>query len=121
MHTIQISNVNGEFPPLKAAVCDSFFSKFLGLMFRKSLRLDEGILLVENSESRVNSAIHMFFMKFDIGVIWINNDKIVVDKVLAQKWRPFYAPSQPARYTIEARTEALESFQIGDQVAFSND
>ena len=104
--------------PLRATYCDSFLNRLKGLMFRKQLSPNEGILLVENSESRLNSAIHMFFMKFDIAAIWVNTKGTVVDVKLARKWRPYYSPVAPARFTIETRPEYLSFFQIGDQLGF---
>ena len=104
--------------PLRAAYCDSFLNRLKGLMFRKQLSQNEGILLVENSESRINSAIHMFFMEFDIAAIWVNTKGTVVDVKLARKWRPYYSPAAPARFTIETRPEYLSFFKIGDHLAF---
>ena len=104
--------------PLRAAYCDSFLNRLKGLMFRKQLSQNEGILLVENSESRLNSAIHMFFMEFDIAAIWVNTKGTVVDVKLARKWRPYYSPAAPARFTIETRPEYLSFFKIGDHLAF---
>lgn len=89
-------------------------------MFRKSLHSHEGILLVEGSDSRINAAIHMFFMNFDIAVVWINSSMTVVDKVLARKWRPYYAPREPARYILEAHQDQIDTYAIGDQVSFSH-
>jgi uncharacterized membrane protein (UPF0127 family) len=104
--------------PLRAAYCDSFLNRLKGLMFRKQLLPNEGILLVENSESRINSAIHMFFMNFDIAAVWVNTKGTVVDVKLARKWHPYYSPAAPARFTIETRPEYISLFKIGDQLAF---
>ena len=58
---------------LQVELCDSFFSRFRGLMLRGSIGENEGIILVENADSIMNATIHMLFMKFDIAVIWIND------------------------------------------------
>jgi uncharacterized membrane protein (UPF0127 family) len=93
-------------------------SRFRGLMFEKHLEPDSGILLVEDMESKINTTIHMFFMNFDIAVIWINSKQVVVDTTLARRWRPFYAPSGPARYTLETHPDRLADFKIGDHLEF---
>ena len=93
----------------------------MGLMFRKFLLPNDGVLLVEASDSRMNSSIHMFFMNFDIAVIWINSNMIVVDKVLAKKWKPYYAPQEPAKFILEINPDQINAFKIGDQVTFSYD
>jgi uncharacterized membrane protein (UPF0127 family) len=101
---------------VKGKVCQDFFSRFLGLMFRKNLGINEGILIDQGSLSRVNSAIHMLFMRFDIAVIWLNNDFHIVDKVLGKKWYPFYIPKKPARYVLETHPDAINHFAIGEHL-----
>ncbi len=104
--------------PVVAEYCASFFTQLRGLMFRRSLPDQHGLLLVGSSDSRVNSSIHMLFMFFDITAVWINSQNQVVDVRLAKKWRPAYISRQPARYVLEIPASAIEHFQIGDQVRF---
>jgi uncharacterized membrane protein (UPF0127 family) len=119
MRRVEIQNeTHPLFISLRVVYCDSFLDRFKGLMFRKQLSQYEGIVLAESSESRINSSIHMFFMKFDIATIWVNTKGIVVDVKLARRWRPYYSPAAPARFTIETRPEYLSLFKIGDQLAF---
>lgn len=88
-------------------------------MLKKSISVNEGLLFVENVESRLNTAIHMLFMNFDIGVVWLNSSKVVVDKTYAKRWRPYYASRFPARYTLEIHPNLLPLFSIGDQITLS--
>jgi uncharacterized membrane protein (UPF0127 family) len=60
----------------------------------------------------------MFFMAFPIAAIWLDNEFVVVDKVCAKPWRPFYAPRKAARYTLEASPSLLERVQIGNKLHF---
>jgi uncharacterized protein len=121
MKTIRIENKNTPLPaPLQAIYCDSFMGRLRGLMGRSSLPLAEGLLLVETRDSRVDTSIHMFFVYMDLAVVWINSGYTVVDTVLARSWRPFYAPRQAARYTLEIHPSRLNEFTIGDQVEFRN-
>lgn len=106
--------------PLQADYCDSFFSRFRGLMFRKALSEREGLVLVENNESRVNASIHMLFMNFDLGVIWMDTSLRVVDIQLARRWRASYVPAKPARFTLETRPEHIAEFHLGDQIQFTD-
>lgn len=87
-------------------------------MFRKSLQKTEAILLDEGKNSRLNTSIHMFFMRFDIVAIWINADMQVVDCQIAKKWQPYYAPQKPARYILEAHPDQLINFHVGDKIEF---
>ncbi len=121
MQTIHLENKNQPLPsPLHALYCDSFLCRLRGLMFRSSLPLDTGLLLVEARESRLETAIHMLFVFMDLAVIWINSEQVVVDTVLARAWRPVYAPHQPARYILEIHPDRLHEFKIGDRVEFQN-
>ena len=87
-------------------------------MFRASLNDDEGLVLVEGRESRLDTSIHMLFMFFPIATVWLDSKFCVVDKCLAKPWRLFYAPHKPAQYVIEASPALLEKISIGDEVTF---
>ncbi|MCJ7734520.1 MAG: DUF192 domain-containing protein [Anaerolineales bacterium] len=87
-------------------------------MFEKSLDLDNGLLMVQKSESRTNAAIHMFFVPMDLGVIWLDKSQIIVDKQLAKSWQPYYSPQSPAKYILEIHPDRLPEFNKGDQVYF---
>jgi uncharacterized membrane protein (UPF0127 family) len=90
-------------------------------MFRTSLKPNEGLLLVEQRESRANSSIHMLFMRFNIATVWINRSFQVIDVQLAKKWRLAYVPIQPACFILEAHPSRLSDFTIGDQLHFENE
>lgn len=120
MRQISLQNQTNPLPaPIQAGYCDAFFDRFRGLMLRPGLREREGLLLVEARESRVNAAIHMLFMRFDIAVIWMDDRFRVVDAQLARRWNLSYAPARPARYTLETRPEYLSEFHPGDQICMT--
>lgn len=74
MNTINIENKNAPLQStLQAKVCDRFFSRLRGLMFRHDLGQAEGLLLVQTRESRIDASIHMFFVYMDLAVIWIDS------------------------------------------------
>jgi len=119
MTTILLENKNHPLPKAQKAVyCDRFLCRLRGLMFRSRLAEDEGLLLVEGRDSRVDSAIHMFFVFMDLAVIWINAQNQVVDLVLARAWHPMYVPRAPARFILEIPPSRLDEYQIGDKVEF---
>ncbi len=106
--------------PARVEWCDSFLCRLRGLMFRTRLEPDEGLLLVEKRDSRLDASIHMLFVPFALSVVWINADKRVVDKVLAQPWRLAYLPAKPARYILEIHPSRWEEYQIGERVEFAD-
>jgi uncharacterized membrane protein (UPF0127 family) len=88
-------------------------------MFTKVLPDRHGLLLVQNTDSRINSSIHMMFMWMDLAVVWINKDFQVVDAVMAKRWKLAYLPKQPAKYVLEMAISNLGDFNIGDKVFFN--
>lgn len=100
--------------------CQGFWCHLRGLMFRRSLTDDEGLIFVYGRESKLDTSIHMFFMAFAIATVWLDKQGRVVDKVLAKPWRPAYASHVPAQYTIEARPALLDRVAIGDRLEFES-
>ncbi len=102
----------------RAKWCASYWCHFKGLQFVANLPENEGLLFVTDSESKVGTAIHMFFMFMNIAVVWLDRDGVVVDKKFAKPWRPAYAPQSPAMYYIEANPSLLDRVEIGDKLIF---
>ena len=108
----------GEVVLARALWCQNFWCHFRGLMLRRTLPDDEGLLFIFRRQSVTETTIHMMFMLFAIAVVWINEEGIVVDKKLAKPWRPVYAPAKAARYLIEARPVVLDRVNVGDHLTF---
>jgi uncharacterized membrane protein (UPF0127 family) len=96
--------------------CDNFLSKAKGLMFSKQIPLDQGIILVEKKESKINTSIHMMFVNFNLCILWLDKNLVVVDKVLAKKWFPIYFPKVQAKYVVEMHPNQFPNFTIGDKL-----
>ena len=107
--------------PIRAKWGDSFMARLQGFTFRKSLEPDEGLVLVEARDSRVDTYIHMFFVWTDLAVAWVNSNNEVVSTALAKAWRPFYAPAKPARYVVEFHPARHGEIQPGDLIQFEHD
>lgn len=65
----------------KAAMADSFLTRFRGLMLRKKLEPSEGLFLKDCS------AIHCCFMRFPIDVIYLDSSMTVVGTETVYPWR----------------------------------
>lgn len=119
MQIVEIRNLNNSLSsPISAKYCDRFLCQFRGLMFRRSLAADEGLLLVQKRENRSEAAIHMLFMFIDLTVVWINAAYQVVDVKFARRWHLMYAPQSPAQFVLELPAARLDEFKIGDQLQF---
>jgi uncharacterized protein len=104
--------------PLIVNYCDSFFSRLRGLTWRFNLSENEGILLVQPRDSRIDSAIHMLGVFIDLAVAWVNDAGEVVDVRLARRWRPIYIPKRSARFILEMSPSRLDDFKVGDKIEF---
>jgi len=113
---VSLRRQDGTVLPLRARLCDTFLCRLRGLTFRRSLPEDEGLLFVESAESRVATSIHMFFVFFSIGVVWMAADGTVVDAKLALPFRPYYAPRAPAKYYLEGTPDLLSWVQVGERL-----
>ena len=101
---------------LRLALADTFFKRFLGYMGRKPIQPDQGMLFTLAHPSKMDASIHMFFMRFDIAVIWLSEELTVVDKTIARRWRPAYVPSRPAKYILETHLSQIDNFSLQDRV-----
>jgi hypothetical protein len=114
---MRVTNVDrGSHDPVRVELCQDFWARLRGLMFRRALAANEGVLLSGDRNSRLDSAIHMLFVSFDLSVFWINSDLEVVDKVVARSWRPAYIPRRPARYVLELHPAHFSDYEIGNKV-----
>lgn len=104
----------------RAEWCASFWGQAKGLMLRRNLADDEGLLFAYPFESVPMTAATMILMLYPIAIIWLDKDSVVVDKVLAKPWRLSYAPRKPARYYIEGRPLLLDRVEIGDHLSFDD-
>ncbi|MEN6551645.1 MAG: DUF192 domain-containing protein [Methanobacterium sp.] len=108
------STVLGE-----SEIADTFFSRLRGTMFKKELK--RGLILkLPSSRSRSGSAIHMFFVRFPLDIIFADVDKKVVDIISIDPWKT-YTPKSPAKYVIEMEKGTIESSgtEIGDELDFT--
>ena len=65
--------------------CASFACHFKGLMFRRNLPPDDGLIFVRKSKSIINTTIHMLFCFFPIGVIWLDDElQVALNKALKE-------------------------------------
>jgi uncharacterized membrane protein (UPF0127 family) len=115
MKFVIITNLSNNLAiPLRLGICESFFSRFNGLMNAKTISNDGGLFFVNSTEDVLNAAIHMFFMNFDISIFWVDANGRIVDKILARKWKTIAAPSKAAKYILETHVDRFQEYNIGD-------
>jgi uncharacterized membrane protein (UPF0127 family) len=115
---VTVINVSKKTEIGESEIADTFFSRLRGTMFKN--KLEKGLILkIPNTRSRSGSAIHMFFVKFPLDIIFADTNKEVVDTVSINPWK-MYTPKKPARYVIEMEKGTINSSktEIGDKLDF---
>lgn len=116
--TVKRADGAGTVVLARARWCSNYLCKLRGLTFRRSVRTEDALVLVEASDNRITAGITMLFAFCSIAAIWVNSAGEIVDSRLAKPFRPFYLPRAAARYTIEGPPALLEALRPGDRVRF---
>lgn len=95
---------------IKVKYADNFYKRLIGLMGKKDI---DFILVFTNLK---DSSIHTHFMRFDIDIYFLDENKIVFEKATLKPWR-FYKPKRQATYIIETKKGELK-IKIGDCLDF---
>jgi hypothetical protein len=89
---------------------NTFFTRLAGLMGKGDF---DKILVFKNL---TDSSIHTMFMRFEIDVYFIDENRIVFDKATLKPWK-FYRPKKQAEYIIETKRGKL-NLKIGEKLDF---
>ena len=114
---MQIKNLTKKTIIVKKSVfIEDIFSKFIGLMFSK--KQNRGLIFRFNKEKIIS--LHMFFVFYPIDVLFVDKDKIIVDKKENFKPFTFYKPRKKAMYVIELPNKVIKKSKtgIGDKIEF---
>lgn len=101
--------------------CSRFWCKLRGYTGRRAIAHNEGLVLVETRDSRLNTAVHMLFVRCELGIIWLDGQGKVVDLARARPWQWQLVPRAPARYVLECHPDHLDGVTIGDHLRFGID
>lgn len=89
---------------------DTFFKRLIGLMGKRDFNK---CLLFTNL---TDSSIHTMFMRFEIDVYFIDEKKVIFDKVSLKPWK-YYRPKKRAKYILETKKGKLK-LEKGDILDF---
>lgn len=95
-------------------VAETFFQRFKGLMLRKSMNCNEGLILLRCS------SIHTWFMRFAIDVVFLDiNHRVISMKEKIKPWR-MVGFIKNAYITVELPEGSIREKQIdeGDILIF---
>ena len=98
---------------------DDFFAKSKGLRFSKKIKPGEAVVLAANEESQIETMIDMLFVFFSIDVIWLNQNKEVVDvRRTVRPFTPIIFPRKAAMYVVELPNGMAKNIKIGEKINF---
>jgi len=94
---------------------DQAWSRVVGLLGRRSLAGDEGLLLTPCT------SIHTFFMRFPIDILYLDREQVVVKAVRALRPFRLSACLKGGRSTLELPAGAIEASgtQVGDRLVLT--
>lgn len=95
---------------IKITCANNFYSRFKGLMGKKEI--DFAMLFTNLTDS----SIHTHFMRFEIDVYFLDENKMVFEKATLKPWK-FYKPSKKAKYILETKKDELK-INVGDFLDF---
>ncbi len=100
----------------KIRIANTFFSRLMGLMFKKNAEVPLLFEIPERINKNERSSIHSFFMRFEIVVVFIDKGNVVYEIVELRPWN-CYIPKKPAKYIVEFdKSKFNDCLKIGDEI-----
>ena len=85
---------------------NTFFKRFIGLMFRKNI--NKPILIkLKNPENKYSSSIHSFFMLKSIDIYFIDKNHVIFEIANLKPWK-IHIPKKEAKYVLEVEENSIK-------------
>jgi len=94
---------------LEVHVADTFKERLLGYMFQREPKFPS--LLIQPCNS-----IHTFFMRFPIDVLFLSEEKVIIDRRLSMEPGKVIRPVKGAKMVLEAKAGCFTNYNIGEQL-----
>ncbi len=114
--SLKFSGANGKIICKKTKFAKTFFEKFKGLMLESEKNFDYALIFTLGYKTRIRASVHMLFVFFPIDIIFLDENKKVVDKATLKPWTLNYTPKKPAKYFIELPKKLGNKIKIGDKL-----
>ena len=105
-----LNKSTSEIIDIKIKYADTFFKRFKGLLLKKDI--DFGLVFT----NMTGSSIHTMFMRFEIDVYFLDENKTIFEKASLKSWR-FYQPKKPAKFILETKKDYV-NLKTGDELKF---
>lgn len=105
---------------INVETADNFFEKTRGLMFRR--KFDKALLFTLKKKTRIGAAIHSLFVFFPFDVVWLDENKMIVD--LKESVKPFSLnifPKKECNYILELPEGLIKKYnlKIGKKISLT--
>ncbi len=97
----------------RVSIADSYWSRFWGLMGRRKLGEDEGLLI------EPCSSIHTMFMRFAIDVVFLDREHRIVKVATVPPFRAALGRGSHAVLEIAAGTAERNGLEVGDALSLT--
>ena len=97
----------------RAVIADGYWSRFWGLMGRRKLGEDEGLLI------EPCSSIHTMFMRFAIDVVFLDRERRIVKVATVPPFRAALGGGGQAVLEIPAGTAKRNGLEVGDALSLT--
>ena len=104
-----LRTANGKVLADRVIVADTFWKRLKGLLGQREMPHNTAMLF------RNCTQVHMFFMRFDIGVIFLDKDNQVLRKQWLRPWR-VSAWVKGAAAVLEVSPDVLEQLVVGEML-----
>ena len=101
----------------KVKIANSFSSRLLGLMLKGNAEYPLLFEIPNKIRSKHRSSIHSFFMRFDLKLVFIDENNIIYEMADLKPWH-HYTPKKSAKYIIEFDKNDFNNYdlKIGDEI-----
>lgn len=112
MKTVEVRRKDGSLL-CRAGLADNMLTRGIGLLGRKSLAEDEGLIIDPCT------SVHTWFMRFPIDVLYLDRDNVVVKTASMPTFR-FSLGGKGAKKVLELSKDSIRKHAIapGDQLTF---
>ncbi|MDW7733572.1 MAG: DUF192 domain-containing protein [Methanolobus sp.] len=111
---------NGDYVATHVEFACSTYKQALGLMFRRNIPDDYALVFVMKKSTKVS--LHMLFVNFPIGVIFLDENKKVVKLSELKPWIGLCSSDTKVKYVIETNKgiEKKADLHVGDVLSFKS-
>ncbi|HNV01283.1 MAG TPA: DUF192 domain-containing protein [archaeon] len=110
--------LNGKTIMKKVKLATTPLERMKGLMFEDEKKFNYALVFTSPNEGKLESSLHMMFVFFPIAAIFLDANKIVVDKTTLTPFTVNYTPKKAAKYVIELPVKEAKVIKIKDKVSW---